>query len=193
MKHIAIFASGSGTNAENIVRYFTKSETVNVEVVLSNNREAGVHARVNGLGIPSIVFSKEDFAAGTPVVAKLAEYGVDLVVLAGFMSMISAPLLKAYPDRIVNIHPALLPAYGGKGMYGMHVHEAVVAAGERETGITVHLVNERYDEGQIVFQAKCPVSPKDTAEEVARKVHALEYRHYPHVIEELLMRQNYIL
>lgn len=193
MKHIAILASGSGTNAENIVRYFSKSETVNVAVVLSNNREAGVHTRVNGLGISSIVFSKEDFAVGTPVVAKLAEYDVDLVVLAGFMSMISTPLLKAYPDRIVNIHPALLPAYGGKGMYGMHVHEAVVAAGERETGITVHLVNERYDEGKIVFQAKCPVSPEDTAEEVARRVHALEYRHYPHVIEELLKRQNYIV
>ena len=135
MKNVAIFASGSGTNAENIARYFSKSETIKVAVVLSNNRNVGVHARVDKLGIPSFVFSREEFADGAPVLAKLAEYDTDLIVLAGFMNKISDPLLNAYPGKIINIHPALLPKYGGKGMYGMHVHEAVVAAGERETGI----------------------------------------------------------
>lgn len=188
MKNIAIFASGSGTNAENIARYFFNSETVKVVAVLSNNRNVGVHARVNKLGIPSFVFSREDFIAGKPILAKLAEYGTDLIVLAGFMSKISDPLLKAYPDKIINIHPALLPKYGGKGMYGMHVHEAVVAAGERESGITIHYVNEQYDEGAIIFQASCPVLPADTPDAVATKVHALEYAHYPRVIEEILNR-----
>ena len=186
MKNVAIFASGSGTNAENIVRYFSKSETIKVAVVLSNNRNVGVHARVNKLGVPSFVFSREEFADGAPVLAKLAEYDTDLIVLAGFMNKISGPLLNAYPGKIINIHPALLPKYGGKGMYGIHVHKAVVAAGERETGITIHYIDEHYDEGTVIFQAKCPVLPSDTPEEVAVKVHALEYAHYPKVIEDLL-------
>lgn len=186
MKNIAIFASGSGTNAENIGRYFFNSETIKVAVVLSNNKNVGVHARVRELGIPSFVFSREEFTEGTPVLAKLAEYGIDLVVLAGFMNKISAPLLEAYPGKIINIHPALLPKHGGKGMFGMHVHEAVVAAGERESGITIHYIDENYDEGDIIFQAACPVLPTDTPEEVAMKVHALEYAHYPRVIESIL-------
>lgn len=186
MKNVAIFASGSGTNAENIARYFSKSETVNVAVVLSNNKHVGVHARVNNLGIPSFVFSRDEFVEGTFVLAKLAEYQIDLIVLAGFMNKISESLLRAYPGRIINIHPALLPKHGGKGMFGMHVHEAVVAAGEKESGITIHYINENYDEGDIIFQATCPVIPTDTPEEVATKVHALEYAHYPHVIEEVL-------
>lgn len=186
MKNIAIFASGSGTNAENIGRYFFNSETIKVAVVLSNNKNVGVHARVRPLGIPSFVFSREEFTEGTPVLAKLAEYKIDLVVLAGFMNKISAPLLQAYPGKIINIHPALLPKHGGKGMFGMHVHEAVVAAGEQESGITIHYIDENYDEGDIIFQASCPVLPTDTPEEVATKVHALEYAHYPRVIENLL-------
>ena len=186
MKNVAIFASGSGTNAENIARYFSKSETVKVAVVLSNNKNVGVHARVNNLGIPSFVFSRDEFVEGTPILAKLAEYQIDLIVLAGFMNKISDTLLNAYPGKIINIHPALLPKHGGKGMYGMHVHEAVVAAGEKESGITIHYINENYDEGDIIFQATCEVLPADTAEEVATKVHALEYAHYPHVIEEVL-------
>ena len=186
MKNVAIFASGSGTNAENIARYFSKSETVKVAVVLSNNKNVGVHARVNKLGIPSFVFSSDEFVEGTPILAKLAEYQIDLIVLAGFMNKISDTLLNAYPGKIINIHPALLPKHGGKGMYGMHVHEAVVAAGEKESGITIHYINENYDEGDIIFQATCEVLPADTAEEVATKVHALEYAHYPHVIEDLL-------
>ena len=186
MKNVAIFASGSGTKAENIARYFSKSETVKVAVVLSNNKNVGVHDRVNKLGIPSFVFSRDEFVEGTPILAKLAEYQIDLIVLAGFMNKISDALLTAYPGKIINIHPALLPKHGGKGMYGMHVHEAVVAAGEKESGITIHYINENYDEGDIIFQAKCEVLPADTPEEVATKVHALEYAHYPHVIDDLL-------
>lgn len=186
MKNVAIFASGSGTNAENIARYFSKSEIVKVAVVLSNNKHVGVHGRVNKLGIPSFVFSRDEFVEGSSVLEKLAEYQIDLIVLAGFMNKISEPLLRAYPGRIINIHPALLPKHGGKGMYGMHVHEAVVAAGESESGITIHYINENYDEGDIIFQATCPVIPTDTPEDVATKVHALEYAHYPHVIEEVL-------
>lgn len=188
MKNIAIFASGSGTNAENITRYFAKSDTVKVAVVLSNNRNVGVHARVNQLGIPSFVFSRDEFVAGTPVLEKLAEYEVDFIVLAGFMNKISDVLLEAFPGKIVNIHPALLPKHGGKGMFGMHVHEAVVAAGERESGITIHYINERYDEGAVIFQAVCPVLPSDSPEDVATKVHALEYANYPRVIEEVLLK-----
>lgn len=186
MKNVAIFASGSGTNAENIARYFSKSEIVKVVVVLSNNKNVGVHARVNKLGIPSFIYSREEFVEGASVLAKLVEYQVDLIVLAGFMNKISDALLKAYPGKIINIHPALLPKHGGKGMFGMHVHEAVVAAGEKESGITIHYINENYDEGNVIFQATCPVLPADTPDEVATKVHALEYAHYPHVIEDLL-------
>lgn len=186
MKNIAIFASGSGTNAENIARYFSNSETIKVAVVLSNNKNAGVHARMEKLNIPSVSFTREEFIEGTAVLAKLAEYDTVLIVLAGFMNKISDTLLKAYPNKIINIHPALLPKHGGKGMYGMHVHEAVVAAGEKESGITIHYINENYDEGAVIFQATCPVLSTDTPEEVANKVHALEYAHYPHVIEEVL-------
>ena len=186
MKNIAIFASGSGTNAENIARYFSNSETIKVAVVLSNNKNAGVHARMEKLNIPSVSFTREEFIEGTAVLAKLAEYDTVLIVLAGFMNKISDTLLKAYPNKIINIHPALLPKHGGKGMYGMHVHEAVVAAGEKESGITIHYINENYDEGAVIFQATCPVLSTDTPEEVANKVHTLEYTHYPHVIEEVL-------
>ncbi len=186
MRHIAIFASGSGTNAENIIRYFANSETIKVEVVLSNNRQVGVHERAKRLGVPSFVFSRDEFEKGTSVLTLLDRYHTDLIVLAGFMCKVSAPLLNAYPNRIINIHPALLPNFGGKGMYGMHVHEAVVASGAKETGITIHYVNEFYDEGTIIFQASCPVTPSDTPEEVATKVHALEYAHFPKIIEQVL-------
>lgn len=188
MKNIAIFASGSGTNAENIIRYFAENKKIKVAVVLSNNRNVGVHARVNSLEIPSFVFSRDEFAEGTPVLQKLAEYKVDFIVLAGFMNKISDTILSAFPNKIINIHPALLPKYGGKGMYGMHVHNAVVAAGEKESGITIHYVNENYDEGAIIFQASCQVLPADTPEDVATKVHTLEYAHFPRVIEEILSK-----
>jgi len=191
MKNIAIFASGSGTNAENIIKYFSENDKIKVAVVLSNNKNVGVHARVNKLGIPSFVFTRDEFVEGSPILAKLEEYNIDLIVLAGFMNKISDSLLKAYPEKIINIHPALLPKHGGRGMYGMHVHEAVVAAGEKESGITIHYIDSQYDHGKIIFQAKCPVLPTDTPEDVATKVHALEYAHYPHVIKELLTDQDF--
>lgn len=186
MKKIAIFASGAGTNAENIIRYFANDERIKVVLVLSNNQKAGVHARVNALGVPSLVFTRDEFAEGTPIVDILAEYEVDFIVLAGFMCFVSEPLQKAFSGRIVNIHPSLLPKFGGKGMYGMHVHEAVVKSGEKESGITIHYINEHYDEGAIIFQASCPVHPNDTPEDLAARVHALEYEYYPKVVEEIL-------
>lgn len=187
MRNIAIFGSGSGTNAENIIRYFAESEAVRVAVVLSNRQEAGIHARAGNLGVPSFTFPLAAFREGRLILDKLAEYQVDFIVLAGFLPLVSPVIIEAFPNRIVNIHPALLPKFGGKGMYGDYVHEAVVAAGETETGITVHYVNERYDEGAIIFQATCPVLPGDTASDVAAKVHALEYEHFPSVIERLLL------
>ena len=186
MKNIAILASGSGTNAENIISYFADSEDVNVVLLLSNNRNAGVHERAKKLGVPSLSFSREEFSSGELVLDKLKEFRVDFIVLAGYMNKITEPLLNAFPNAIINIHPALLPKYGGKGMYGMHVHEAVVNAQETESGITIHYVNERYDDGAIIFQASCEVLPEDKPEDVANKVHALEYAHFPKVIEKIL-------
>ena len=188
MKHITIFASGSGSNAENIADYFRGSADIEVSLILSNKRDAYVHERARKLGIPSLTFSKEAFHEGTPVLEKLREYQTDFIVLAGFLLKVPQPLLDAYPDRIVNIHPALLPAYGGRGMYGEHVHRAVVDAGETASGITIHYVNAHYDEGHIIFQATCKVEADDTPDDVARKVHLLEYAHYPEVIASLVKK-----
>ena len=185
-KNIAIFASGSGSNAENIIRYFQKNDSVQVSLVLSNKSDAYVLERAHRLGVPSNVFPKEDWIAGDEILAILQEYRIDFVVLAGFLVRVPDLLLHAYPDKIINIHPALLPKYGGKGMYGDRVHEAVVAAGETETGITIHYLNEHFDEGEIIVQYKCPVVAEDTAGDVAKKVHALEYEYYPKVIDSLL-------
>ena len=186
MRNIAIFGSGSGTNAENIINYFANGKTVRATVVLSNKQEAGIHERARKLGVPSFSFSYSEFKEGIPVLKKLADYAVDFIVLAGFLPLVSPVVVDAFRDRIINIHPALLPKFGGKGMYGAHVHEAVVAAGETKTGITIHYVNERYDEGTVIFQAACPVLPDDTANDVAAKVHELEYKYFPQVIERLL-------
>lgn len=182
---IAILASGSGSNAENIIRYFSTGEKFAFPVIISNKPDAFVHERAQTLGIPSVTFSREDFLSGEPVLNFLKEKEIDCIVLAGFLMKVPEVLINAYPDRIINVHPALLPKYGGKGMYGRHVHEAVAAAGETETGITIHYVNSHYDEGNVIFQAKCPVSPTDTADMIAEKVHALEYEYFPKVIEEL--------
>ena len=186
MRNIAIFGSGSGTNAENIIKYFAQSDAIRIAVVLSNKAEAGIHARAANLGVPSFTFTWAEFREGTLILKTLAGYQVDFIVLAGFLPLVSPVIIQAYPERIINIHPALLPRFGGKGMYGSHVHEAVVAARETVTGITVHYVNERYDEGAVIFQASCPVLPEDTADDVATKVHALEYQYFPQVIERLL-------
>lgn len=185
-KNIAIFASGSGSNTENIIRYFRENEAIQVSLVLSNRSDAYVLERAHRLGVPCNVFPKEDWMAGDEILAVLQEYHIDFVVLAGFLVRVPDLLLHAYPNKIINIHPALLPKFGGKGMYGDRVHEAVVAAGEKKSGITIHYINERYDEGNIVFQAVCPVLPTDSPEDVAKKVHALEYEHFPRVIERVL-------
>ncbi|MDR2498278.1 MAG: phosphoribosylglycinamide formyltransferase [Tannerellaceae bacterium] len=186
MKNIAILASGSGTNADNIIRFFDNSLYARVALVLSDNPRAGVHARAAALKRPSFSFSREEFRCATSILAICEEYAIDFVVLAGFLTKVSAPIINAFPNKIVNIHPALLPKYGGKGMYGMHVHRAVLESGDSESGITIHYINEYYDEGAIIFQASCPVMPGDMPDELAARVHQLEYTHYPVVIAELL-------
>lgn len=189
MKNVAILASGEGTNAERIIRYFAEKKTAKVCVVLTNKAEAGVIRRANALSIPVEVLLTSDFKEGKAT-ALLHDYRVDFVVLAGFLLRIPDDMLHDYPDRIVNIHPSLLPKFGGKGMYGSRVHQAVLEAGETESGITIHFINERYDEGAIILQARCPVMPDDTPDTLANRVHQLEYEHFPRVIEKLLLEED---
>lgn len=188
VKKVAIFASGSGSNAENIIRYFEVNELIKIELVVSNRSDAYVLERARKLGVPTTILPKEEWVSGERVVEILQKHDIDFIVLAGFLLRVPEALLHSYPNRIINIHPALLPKYGGKGMYGSRVHEAVVDNGETESGITIHYINEHYDEGQVIRQATCPVLPGDSAEEVAAKVHALEYEYYPKVIEEVIFR-----
>jgi phosphoribosylglycinamide formyltransferase-1 len=182
---IALFASGSGSNAENIVNFFSKNSTVEFPIIISNKNDAFVHERAKKLNIPSVTFGREDFLTGEKILQFLTDYKIDAIVLAGFLLKVPTALIAAFPDKIVNIHPALLPKYGGKGMYGHYVHEAVASSGDTESGITIHYVNSNYDEGSIIFQAKCPVFPADTPDMIAEKVHQLEYEHFPKVIGEL--------
>lgn len=186
MKKIAIFASGSGSNAENIIQYFAQKPKFCVKTIFCNVPDAYVLERAKKYRIPTIIFNKEELRDQGKVLRQLQEQEIDFIVLAGFLWLMPACITSAYPNKIVNIHPALLPAYGGKGMYGHHVHEAVIAAGEKESGITIHYVNDHYDQGAILFQAKCPVLPGDTPEELAGRIHELEYRYFPKVIEETL-------
>ena len=186
---LAILASGSGTNAEEIFRYFKNHPRVEVVLLMSNNSNAFALQRAGKHGIKSAVFSRDEFRDGRTILHRLHESGVTHIVLAGFLWLIPEYLLQAFPDRIINIHPALLPKYGGKGMYGAKVHEAVKAAGDLETGITIHLVNSKYDEGKILFQGKCPISKTQTPDEIASCVHKLEYEHYPKVIEKWVMNE----
>ncbi len=186
MKNIAIFASGSGTNAQNIAEYFRQHRDIRISLVLANKPDAYVLERSKLLGIPSFVFNRNDFYENSVVMDILNEYRVDFIVLAGFLWFIPETLLKAYPRRIINIHPALLPRHGGKGMYGERVHQAVIDAGDEQTGITIHFVNERYDEGEIIFQDSFKILPGDTAGSIAQKVHELEYKHFPRVIEGVI-------
>jgi phosphoribosylglycinamide formyltransferase-1 len=183
-KRIALWASGSGSNAENIVRYFAGKAGWEFPFILSNRADAYVHERARILQIPSHTFPKAAFESGE-VLQFLQAHAIDCIVLAGFLLKAPPCVLQAYPGRIINIHPALLPKYGGRGMYGMRVHEAVVAHRETETGITIHHVDENYDEGQIIFQARCEVLPGDSPEDVAARVHELEHRFFPKVIENL--------
>ncbi len=186
VKKIVIFASGSGSNAENIVHYFRNRSDVEISVILTNNPKARVLERARGLQVPALSFNRQAFYRANTVLDLLNAIEPDMIVLAGFLWKVPKSFVKAFPSKIVNIHPALLPKYGGKGMYGKHVHEAVIKNREIETGITIHNVNEEYDEGTIVFQARTSINDTDTVEDVAKKVHALEYKHYPKIIELLL-------
>ncbi len=187
MKNIAIFASGSGSNAEEIIKHFQGSSLAKVALIISNNKNAFVLERAKKFGVEALVYNRKTLNDTTEVDEALAERKIDYIVLAGFMLLFPVRIIKNYPGKIINIHPALLPKHGGKGMYGMHVHQAVVDNHEKESGITIHQVNEHYDEGKIIFQAKCKVEPTDTADDVASKVHQLEYEHYPRVVEEEIL------
>jgi len=187
MKRIILFASGSGSNAENMITYFRNSIEIEVSAVFTNKNTAPVIDRCKRLDIPVIYFNKTAFSGSKVILDFLESQKPDLIVLAGFLLKIPTNFVAAFPNKIVNIHPALLPKYGGKGMYGTKVHEAVKENEELETGITIHFVNENYDEGAIIYQAKTPISTTDTIAQIAEKVHELEYEHFPKVIEKLLL------
>ena len=186
MKKIVVFASGSGSNAERITTYFSEKGSAQVSLILCNNLQAGVLERAKRLDIPSLVFNRQAFYKTNVVLDVLKTQQPDLIVLAGFLWKVPENLITAYPNRILNIHPSLLPKYGGKGMYGAHVHQAVIDNRETESGITIHYVNEHYDEGNIIFQAKTEVLPTDTPDTLAEKIHQLEYQHFPEVISKLV-------
>ena len=190
MKKIAIFASGSGSNAENIIQYFAQKPQFCVKSVFCNVPDAYVLERAKKYRIPSFVFNREEFRNPDKVFRQLQEQEIDFIVLAGFLWLMPSFITAAWPNKIVNIHPALLPAYGGKGMYGHHVHEAVIAAGEKESGITIHYVNDHYDQGAIIFQAKCPVLRTDTPADLAARVPQLEYRYFQQIIAETILKQE---
>ena len=188
MKRIVILASGSGSNAENIINYFNNNSLVSIVGILCNKKDAFVFERAKRLGVSCLYFSKEELNDNDTVLNLLLEKA-DYIILAGFLWKIPSKIIDAFPNKIINIHPALLPKYGGKGMYGMHVHNAVVENCENETGITIHYVNEHYDEGAIIFQASFEVLPTYSAEEVAEKIHELEYEHFPKIIEKVILEQ----
>jgi len=190
MSNIAIFASGSGTNAENIIKYFSNKKTANVVLILSNRREAPVLKRAEQNNVDSFFFDRNDFYISSRVLDKLVQYRIDFIVLAGFLWLVPENILERYRGSIINIHPALLPKYGGKGMYGSRVHKAVIDNREILSGITIHFVNSGYDEGDIIFQKTCKIDPSDTPETLAMKVHELEYRHYPEIIEALIVSRQ---
>lgn len=190
MKRIVIFASGSGSNAENIFHYFKDKNTCEVSLILTNNPTAGVIERARRLQIPYQVFTKNDFTSSDRIAEELVNMKTDLIVLAGFLWLVPSSLIDAFPHRIINIHPALLPKYGGKGMYGDFVHRAVSEAREIETGITIHYVNEFYDEGAVIFQKSVSIEKGEEPELIAKKVHALEYEYFPKVIEEIIYEKS---
>jgi len=182
MNNIAIFASGSGSNAENLINHFSQSNRARVKLILTENPKAFVIQRANRLKISSHIFTMEQLKSGE-ILELLKQLEIDFIVLAGFLKLLPQPIVETFGRRVVNIHPALLPKYGGKGMYGMNVHRAVIASKEIYSGITIHIVNTQYDEGDILFQAKCDILPSDTPETLAERIHALEYEHFPKVVE----------
>lgn len=186
MKRIVIFASGSGTNAENLIKFFQNNDNASVIQVLTNNPHAKVLERCKKLNISALSFNRIAFSKTNHVLNILKNNNPDLIVLAGFLWKFPEFILNEFPNKVINIHPALLPKYGGKGMYGMHIHNAVVANKETETGITIHYVNENYDEGAIIFQSKCKIETTDTAEDVAKKIHELEMIHFPKIVQSVL-------
>jgi phosphoribosylglycinamide formyltransferase 1 len=191
MINIAIFASGTGSNARKIIDYFATHPHIQVALILTNNPKAMVTEVARQSGIPVAVFTREEFYQSDQVLHTLEQRQIQWVILAGFLWLVPDNLTQQYSNRIINIHPALLPKFGGKGMYGMRVHQAVIENKETHTGITIHLVNEKYDEGEVLFQATCVVEPGDTAEEVAHKVQILEHRHFPEVIEKVILNNVY--
>jgi len=186
MTKIAILASGSGSNAERIIDYFSANKNICFPFIICNKENAFVRERAKKLGVKSIYLSKNEIVQTDALLKILKEHQIDWVILAGFLLLIPSEIIQAFKGRIINIHPALLPAYGGKGMYGMRVHETVIAKKENESGITIHYVNEAYDEGNIIFQARCTIDKNDTPEILANKIHLLEYEYFPKVIEELI-------
>jgi phosphoribosylglycinamide formyltransferase-1 len=190
MNKIAIFASGSGTNAQNIIQYFNSRKTAVVSCVLSNKSDAYVLKRAQNYKIPTFIFDRQEFYETDKVMDYLVKNEVNWIVLAGFLWLVPGNMVDTFPGRIVNIHPALLPKYGGKGMYGLSVHSAVLESKDPETGITIHFVNKKYDEGNIIFQARCRVESGDTPETLAERVHQLEYKYYPLIIEQLITNSS---
>jgi len=185
MQHIALFASGNGSNVQNICTYFKSSNNIKISLILTNNKNAYVIERAKLLHIPCIIFSKNDIENPAYFTELLQKHNIHWIVLAGFLLKIPEYLIKLYPKSIINIHPALLPKYGGKGMYGDNVHKMVILNKEKESGITIHYVNEKYDEGEIIFQAKTAIESHDTYETLAQKVHTLEYTYYPKVLQDV--------
>ena len=185
MKRILIFASGSGTNAKNIIEYFGNRPTATVVAVFSNNSNAAVLDKAQKLNIPTVIFSKEELNLGKTLQI-INNFQPDLIVLAGFLLKVPENLIEAFPNRIINIHPALLPKFGGKGMYGANVHKAVIEAQEKESGITIHFVNEEYDKGEIILQAKCEISSDETIETLSEKIHQLEYEFLPKAVDKVI-------
>lgn len=183
---LAILASGSGSNAQAIIEYFSGHDSIEVACILSDKLEAGVHARTALFDLPSFTLSDEERTRPGLFLDRLHETRVDFLVLAGYLRRIPVELVNEYPRRIVNIHPSLLPKFGGKGMYGDRIHAAVIETGQKETGITIHWINEQYDEGEVIFQATCPVLPGDTVGRLAERIHQLEHAHYPRVIEAVV-------
>ncbi len=190
MTNVAIFVSGSGTNCEAIIKHFADSKDVKISLVLSNRADAYALVRAQNLGIPTVVLPKKDFNDESKVMPLLKEFGISFIVLAGFLLVVPDFLIDAYPRRMINLHPALLPKFGGIGMYGHHVHEAVKAAGETETGMTVHYVSNKVDGGEIIAQFSTPLSPDDTPDDIAEKEHVLEMQHFPQVVEEVIAKKH---
>ena len=186
MRKLALFASGNGSNVQRITEFFSGNPQVEISLLLTNNSKAGVLKRAENLGLHSVIFSKDDFFKSDKIVNILKEVNPDLIVLAGFLWLVPDNLIKTFKNKIINIHPALLPKYGGKGMYGHHVHDAVIKNREPKSGITIHYVNEKYDDGQIIFQSEFALADNETSKSLAGKIHLQEYKHFPAVIEKLL-------